>query len=84
MPCLKVLSFFRNNKLAITIGFVLSVGIFSPYIFGQDNLAEELAELFIYKETGIFVDFTPSSKEEVTQDFQTILDLSRQSGWVQE
>lgn len=41
------------------IGLCVSIGLFSPYIFGNDNLAEELAELFIYKETGVLLDFTP-------------------------
>lgn len=58
------------------LGLCLSIGLFSPYIFGPDNLAEELAELFVYEKTGIFLDFTPSSKESVSQDFQDIIDLS--------
>ena len=42
------------------LGLLIAIGSFSPYIFGPDNLAEELAELFIYKETGIDIDFTPN------------------------
>jgi hypothetical protein len=45
------------------IGFVVAVGIFSPYIFSDDSLLEELAELFIKVETGEDIDFTPKSKE---------------------
>lgn len=62
------------------LGLCLSIGIFSPYIFGNDNLAEELAELFIYKETGVFLDFTPESSESVSNDFQEIIDLSGKFG----
>ena len=62
------------------IGFCLAVGIFSPYIFKDDNLAEELAELFIYKETGVFIDFTPDSKEKVMTDWELITELSEKYG----
>lgn len=62
------------------LGLCLSIGLFSPYIFGSDNLAEELAEAFIYKETGVFIDFTPNSPESVNNDFQDILELSERYG----
>ncbi len=62
------------------LGLFISIGIFSPYIFGPDNLAEELAEAFIYKKTGVFIDFTPQSPEAVNSDFQEILDLSEKCG----
>jgi len=62
------------------LGLCLSIGLFSPYIFGSDNLAEELAEAFIYKETGVFIDFTPQSPESVSNDFQDILELSEKYG----
>lgn len=48
------------NK-SFLIGVVLAIGIFSHYIFGNDNLAEQMAELFIEKTTGQQIDFT--SKE---------------------
>ena len=41
------------------IGIAFAVAAFSPYILGDNNLAEDLAELFIKEETGITVDFTP-------------------------
>lgn len=63
------------------IGIVVSVGVLSPYAFGPDNLAEEVVELFVYKETGVFIDFTPKSKEEIAKDYQEILELSRKSIW---
>lgn len=62
------------------LGLCLSIGLFSPYIFGNDNLAEELAEAFIYKETGVFIDFTPQSPESVSNDFQDIFELSEKYG----
>ncbi len=62
------------------LGLFISIGIFSPYIFGSDNLAEELAEAFIYKETGVFIDFTPQSPESVSNDFQDIIELSERYG----
>lgn len=46
------------NK-SFLIGVVLAVGMFSHYIFGNDNLAEQMAELFIEKRTGQQIDFTP-------------------------
>lgn len=62
------------------LGLCISIGLFSPYIFGSDNLAEELAEAFIYKETGVFIDFTPQSTEEVAKNFQEILNNSNNEG----
>lgn len=47
------------NK-SFLIGVVLAIGIFSHYIFGNDNLAEQMAELFIEKTTGQQIDFTPA------------------------
>lgn len=41
------------------IGVALAVGMFSPYIFGNDNLAEQIAEMFIEETTGQQIDFTP-------------------------
>ena len=46
------------NK-SFVLGAVLAVGMFSHYIFGNDNLAEEMAEMFIEKTTGQQIDFTP-------------------------
>lgn len=61
---------------AFIIGFCVAIGLSSPYIFGDDNLAEELAEAFLYKESGVFVDFTPDSKEKVRPDWESITELS--------
>jgi len=62
------------------LGLFISIGLFSPYIFGSDNLAEEIAELFVYEKTGIFIDFTPSSEEKLSKDFQEIVELSNKYG----
>lgn len=76
----KVFSFLKGNKLPLTVGFVLSIGVFSPYIFGPDNLVEELAELFVHKKTGIDIDLTPDSEEKTNKDFQKILEMSNKYG----
>lgn len=65
---------------AFIVGFCVAIGLSSPYIFGDDNLAEELAEAFIYKKTGVFIDFTPRSKEEVCTDWESITELSDKYG----
>ena len=62
------------------LGLFISIGMFSSYIFGSDNLAEEIAELFVYEKTGIFIDFTPSSEEKLSNDFQEIVELSNKYG----
>jgi hypothetical protein len=41
------------------LGLAFAVGMFSPYIFGNDNLAEQMAEMFIEETTGQQIDFTP-------------------------
>lgn len=41
------------------IGFVLAIGVFSQYIFGPDNLAEEFAESIFKQLTGQEIDFSP-------------------------
>lgn len=58
------------------LGFFIAIGILSQYIFGTDNLAEEIAELFIYEKTGIPIDFTPGSKENIEKDLKEIVELS--------
>ena len=60
------------------LGLFIAIGLLSPYIFGPDNLAEELAELFIYEETGVDIDFTPNNKETTKniKDLQGALKLS--------
>lgn len=50
------------NK-SFVLGAVLAVGMFSHYIFGNDNLAEQMAEMFVEKTTGQQIDFTPEEKK---------------------
>jgi hypothetical protein len=45
------------------LGVIFSIGVLSPYVFSDDNLLEELSELFIKVETGEDIDLTPKSKE---------------------
>jgi hypothetical protein len=52
--------------------------LLSPYIFGPDNLAEELAELFIYEETGIDIDFMPND-DETTKNIEDLQDAIKSS-----
>jgi hypothetical protein len=49
------------NK-SFLIGVLLAVGMFSHYIFGNDNLAEQMAEMFFERTTGQQIDFTPGGK----------------------
>lgn len=58
------------------LGVVLTIGIFSKYIFGDDNLAEELAELFVFETTGKNIDFSPDSKEKSDQDLNTFFNTN--------
>jgi|TARA_R110000764_G_scaffold26836_2_gene63921 hypothetical protein len=60
------------------LGLFIAIGLLSPYIFGPDNLAEELAELLIYEETGIDIDFTPDDDKTTKniKDLQGALKLS--------
>lgn len=43
---------------------VLLIGITSGYFFGQDNVIEELSELFIKNTTNIEIDLTPNSEKK--------------------
>jgi hypothetical protein len=72
----KVKSFILHKSFFL--GLLIAIGSLSSYIFGPDNLAEELAELFIYEETGVVIDFTPNNKEMTKniKDLQGALKLS--------
>jgi hypothetical protein len=49
------------NK-SFLFGIALAVGMFSHYIFGNDNLAEQMTEMFVEKTTGQQIDFTPEQE----------------------
>lgn len=51
-----------TNK-SFYLGGVLAVGIFSQYIFGPDNLAEQIAEKIFNTTTGQNVDFSPEADQ---------------------
>lgn len=50
------------------VGFIFAIGILSPYVFSDDNLLEEISELFIKVQTGEDIDLTPKSRESTEFD----------------
>lgn len=54
------------NKYFLLVILIL-VGLFSSYLFGHDNPIEEYSEKTIKEQTGVDVDLTPASKEEVVK-----------------
>jgi len=56
------LKIYLFNK-SFLLGSCLTIGIFSQYIFGPDNLAEQLAESLFKNTTGYEVDFSPELKK---------------------
>ena len=50
---------FSRSFLIFLMGFLLAIAAFSHYIFGKDNLLEELGEHFVFIHTGKEIDFTP-------------------------
>lgn len=61
-----------SNK-SFLLGVILAVGIFSKYIFGDDNLAEELAEVFVFESTGEDIDFSSDTKEDSNKNLNDII-----------
>ena len=65
----KTLKFVLNHKIILIITWkhilvitLLSIGYYSQFILGKDNLVEKKAEEIIFNETGIKVDLTPENK----------------------
>ena len=56
------------NK-SFLLGAMLAVGIFSKYIFGPNNLVEQIDELFIYIITGQEENFSPEEATPPSKDF---------------
>lgn len=54
------------------LGVILTVGIFSKYIFGYNNLYEEVAELVYKIFTGIDVNFSHEEPEEPEKDLNIL------------
>lgn len=48
-----------KSFLIFLMGFLLAIAAFSHYIFGNDNILEQLGEYFVFFETGKEIDFTP-------------------------
>ncbi|MFB0924380.1 MAG: hypothetical protein QMB65_03710 [Vicingaceae bacterium] len=56
------LKIYIFNK-SFLLGSCLTIGIFAQYIFGPDNLAEQLEESLFENTTGHKVDFSPELKK---------------------
>lgn len=66
---IKKLIFSRSFLL----GIVLVVGIFSKYIFGPNNLAEEIAEMIDKILTGQNINFSPEVPEDPEKDLNRLI-----------
>lgn len=60
------------QKLVISktfwIGFLICFAVFSRYIFGPDNLLEQIGEKVLQEHTGIDIDFSPELKNSRSPD----------------
>ena len=56
--------FFKKHVLtkSFLMGMLFCMGSMSHYIFGADNLLEDVVELILKKETGKTVDFSPEGE----------------------
>jgi hypothetical protein len=50
-----------KSFLIFLMGFLLALAAFSRYIFGNDNLLEQLGEYFVFMQTGKEIDFSPEN-----------------------
>lgn len=57
-----------KSFLIFLMGFLLAIAAFSHYIFGNDNLLEQLGEYFVFKETGKEIDFSPDNSNTSVVD----------------
>jgi len=48
--------------------------MFSHYIFGNDNLLEQLGEIFIFESTGRDIDFTPENINSSNDSLKAIVE----------
>lgn len=60
---LKALIFNRS----FLFGLIISVGVFSKYIFGADNLLEQAASILTRVFIGVDVDFSPDEPNQCTK-----------------
>lgn len=56
------------------LGVILTIGIFSRYIFGANNLAEEMAELVLKITTGKDVNFSVDTPEDPNKDLNRLVE----------
>ena len=61
------------NK-SFLLGAILATCMFSHYIFGNDNLLEQLGELFISESTGRDIDFTPENINSSNDSLKAIVE----------
>ena len=57
-----------KSFLIFLMGFLLAIAAFSHYIFGNDNLLEQLGEYFVFEQTGKKVDFSPEDGNQSVVD----------------
>jgi hypothetical protein len=71
----KIIDFIKTNifNKSFILGLVLTVGIFSKYIFGYNNLGEELAELIFKIITNKDVNFSPEEPEDPQKDLNRLI-----------
>ena len=55
------------------LGVILAIGIFSRYIFGPNNLAEEISELALKITTGEDVNFSNDTLEDPNKDLNRLV-----------
>jgi hypothetical protein len=56
------------------LGVILTVGIFSRYIFGANNLAEEVSELALKITTGKDINFSADTPEDPNKDLNRLVE----------
>ena len=61
------------NK-SFLLGAILATCMLSHYIFGNDNLLEQLGELFIFESTGRDIDFTPKNINSSNDSLKAIVE----------
>lgn len=63
-----------KSFLIFLMGFLLAIAAFSRYIFGNDNLLEELGEHFVFLHTNKKIDFSPESNASVIDTITTTVE----------
>jgi hypothetical protein len=77
-------SIFKNvkntlfSKLFIA-GFLCSTGLFSKFIFGNDNLIEQFSEQFLEQNFNIHTDFSQDNDTENSQEVEAVINEKKDS-----